>query len=378
MKKILVTGGAGFIGSHIVDLLLEEGKSEVFIFDNLDPQVHPDGEKPPYLNKDAVFIKGDVRDYDALKKAVREMEGIYHMAAAVGVGQSMYQIARYVQTNTLGTANLLDILTNARNRVEKLLVAGSMSSYGEGRYKCALHGKVNPPLRPESQLEDGDWELYCPECGTVMVPLLTDENKPRDCNSIYALTKKDQEEMVLMWGKAYNIPTTALRFFNVYGPRQSLSNPYTGVCAIFLSRLLNDKPPVVYEDGNQTRDFISVKDIARASLMAMNSDKADFQVFNVGAGGQISIKEIAQILAETLGKNIHPEIINSYRKGDVRHCVADISRIKRTLGFETLVPLKTGMRELAEWTVSQRAEDGFERASGELEKRGLVVKRQAE
>jgi len=375
MKKILVTGGAGFIGSYIVDLLIEKGDSEVYIFDNLDPQVHPNSDKPEYLNKDAVFIEGDVRNIDALAKAVRNMDQIYHMAAAVGVGQSMYKISKYVEVNTTGTANLLDILTNTKNHLEKLVVAGSMSSYGEGRYDCPLHGIVNPPLRTDEQMELGDWEVHCPECKAVMQPLLTDENKPRDCNSIYALTKKDQEEMVLLWGKAYDIPTTALRFFNVYGPRQSLSNPYTGVCAIFLSRLLNDQPPVVYEDGRQTRDFISVKDIARASYMAMNDDRANWEVFNVAGGNHISIKEIGDTLARILGKEIETEITNAFRKGDVRHCVADVTKIKKTIGFQPQIHFISGMQELAQWTQSQKATDGFKKAADELAAHGLVVKR---
>jgi len=251
-----------------------------------------------------------------------------------------------------------------------------MSSYGEGRYDCPLHSIVNPPLRTDEQMEMGDWEVHCPECGAVMKPLLTDENKPRDCNSIYALTKKDQEEMVLLWGKAYNIPTTALRFFNVYGPRQSLSNPYTGVCAIFLSRLLNDQPPVVYEDGKQTRDFISVKDIARASYMAMNDERANWEVFNVAGGNHISIKEIGDTLARILGKEIETEITNAFRKGDVRHCVADVTKIKKTIGFEPEIHFRTGMYELAEWTANQEAADGFKKAAAELAAHGLVVKRE--
>ncbi len=374
MKKILVTGGAGFIGSYIVDLLVENG-DEVSIFDNLDPQVHPDGRQPDYLNKNARFIKGDVRDMDALAKAIENIEQIYHMAAAVGVGQSMYQISRYVEVNTLGTANLLDVLTNRKNRVGKVLAAGSMSSYGEGRYRCLTHGLIDPPLRIEEQMAEGDWELHCPECNEALLPVLTDETKPQDCNSIYAITKKDQEEMTIMWGKAYGIPTTALRFFNVYGPRQSLSNPYTGVCAIFLSRLLNGKAPVIYEDGLQSRDFISVKDIAQACYTAMNDEWADHNVFNVGNGTPLTIKKIAETLAEIMGVEIEPEITHEFRKGDVRHCIADISKIRGAFGYVPKISFKDGMTELIEWTKSTRAADGYEKASSELEKHGLLIKR---
>jgi len=371
MKKILVTGGAGFIGSYIVDRLVEAGE-EVYIYDNLDAQVHPGGEKPVYLNKEAVFIPGDVRDAEGLAKALRSVEQVYHLAAAVGVGQSMYQIAKYVSVNSGGTANLLDVLINRPNRVEKVVVAASMSSYGEGSYRCDKDGGQSPDLRPESQLQKGDWEMRCPVCGRAMRPGPTAEEKPLMCNSIYALTKKDQEEMALMWGKAYGVPTTALRFFNVYGPRQSLSNPYTGVCAIFMSRIKHNKPPVIYEDGGQTRDFISVKDIARSCIMAMEMKAADYEVFNVGTGKGVSVAEIAGILAKIYGKAIAPEITHTFRKGDVRHCIAAAGKIERVLGFKAEVDLDSGLRELAEWTEEASAADYFERAAAELESKGLL------
>lgn len=373
MKKILVTGGAGFIGSFIVDSLIEQG-NEVRIFDNLDPQVHPEGSKPVYLNKDAEFVYGDMRDLDAVNKVIKDVEQVYHMAAAVGVGQSMYQIAKYVDVNTGGTANLLDALTNIKNKVEKVIVAASMSSYGEGRYRCKEHGIINPPLRPESQMQKGDWEMHCPHCGQIMQTIPTDEEKPQICNSIYALTKKDQEEMVIMWGKAYSIPAVALRFFNVFGPRQSLSNPYTGVCAIFMSRIKNSNPPVIYEDGLQTRDFISVKDIARACVMSMNDSRADYQVFNVGAGKATSVKDVAVTLAKIYGKDIYPNITGAFRKGDVRHCISDPSRIEKTIGFKVSEPFDKGMRELVAWTETTSAEDLFETAASELAGKGLIVK----
>ncbi len=373
MKKVLVTGGAGFIGSFIVDLLIEKGDSEVYIFDNLDPQVHPKGEKPDYVNKNAVFIKGDIRDSEALTKAVAGVEQVYHMAAAVGVGQSMYQIGKYVEVNTFGAANLLDVIANGKTGLEKILVAASMSSYGEGRYRCPEHGLISPDFRLEADMARGGWEPRCPKCGAVMMPVPTDEEKPLFCNSVYAQTKKDQEEMTLMVGKAYGIPAVALRFFNTYGPRQSLSNPYTGVCAIFMSRIKNANPPVIYEDGLQSRDFISVKDIARACVTAMNDSRADYQVFNVGTGVPTTVKGVAETLAEIYGVQIQPEINNAYRKGDVRHCYADASKIERTIGFKPQISFEQGMRELAEWTEKAAADDKFETASSELQTRGLVV-----
>ncbi len=370
-EKILVTGGAGFIASFIVDELIQTGH-EVRIFDNLDPQVHSNGSKPDYLNKEAEFIHGDVRDYEALKKAVSGVDMIFHKAGAVGVGQSQYQIKKYIDVNTGGTANLLDILVNNENKVRKLIVAASMSSYGEGRYQCKKCGPVSPDLRTEEQMARGEWELSCAHCGIGLKPLPTDEDKVQKCNSIYAYSKKDQEDMVINIGKTYKMPVVALRYFNVYGPRQSLSNPYTGVAAIFMSRIKNNNPPVIYEDGLQTRDFISVHDIVRANIMAMESDKADYRIFNVGSGISYSIKGIAEKLAEVMGKDIQPEITNKFRKGDVRHCTADISNIKKRINFTPNVSFEEGMKELMEWAGEAEAVDKFEQAAAELRERNLI------
>jgi len=321
-EKILVMGGAGFIGSHLVDALVTQGH-RVRAFDNLEPQVHGGlrewGKWPDYCNPDAEYVLGDGRDRQALRKAMQDVEVIFHLAAAVGVGQSMYEIERYVDANTCGTAVLLDILANdasIRSRVRKLIVASSMSIYGEGKYECPVHGVVYPRLRSSEQLATGDWELHClvpvasPKsqvagrksqvanrtCGLSLMPLPTDEEKPLFPTSIYAITKKDQEEMCLAVGRAYGIPTVALRYFNVYGSRQALSNPYTGVAAIFSSRLLNGKPPVIFEDGLQSRDFVHVSDIVQANLLAMERDEADYDVFNVGTGRAMTILDVANAL----------------------------------------------------------------------------------
>ncbi len=369
--RILVTGGAGFIGSFIVDKLIELGHT-VRIFDNLDEQVHPNSKKPDYLNKNAEFILGDVRDYDAFKKVCLDVDVIFHKAAAVGVGQSQYKIKHYVDVNTGGTANLLDILVNNKNKVKKLIVAASMSSYGEGYYNCKKCGRVTPSLRSLPQMQSGDWELKCPICGINVNPLPTDEKKELASNSIYAISKKDQEEMCLNIGKAYNIPTVALRYFNVYGPRQSLSNPYTGVAAIFMSRIKNNNAPYIYEDGLQSRDFISVHDIVQANMLAMQKPEANYEMFNVGTGKPIAIKDIALILAKLYGKNIEPIIANKFRQGDVRYCYADISKITKKLGFKPKVSFEKGMKELIEWAKTAQSEDKFEQAAGELAAKGLV------
>lgn len=370
MATCLVTGGAGFIGSFLVDELLTRGH-RVRVYDSLDPQVHPDGKVPTYLNKDAEFIQGDVRDYEGLEQAIDGVDVVFHEAAAVGVGQSQYQIKRYVDINIGGTANVLDILANKKNRVSKIIVAASMSSYGEGRYRCDTCGPVNPPLRPLAQMEQQQWEHMCPACHGPLRPTPTSEEKLQECNSIYAITKKNQEEMVLNFGATYGIPAVALRYFNTYGPRQSLSNPYTGVAAIFISRIKNDHQPVVFEDGLQTRDFVSVHDIVQANILAMENMSLS-GYYNIGNGQPRTIKAIAELINSLYGKNIAPELTCKFRKGDIRHCVADISKAKEELGYTPRIPFEEGMRKLIQWSETAESQDKFEEARQELQKRGLV------
>lgn len=378
MEHVLVTGGAGFIGSHLVDALIEQGH-RVRVFDNLEPQVHgplaEQGRWPDYCSPDAEYILGDVRDRPALQAAMTGVDVIFHEAAMVGVGQSMYQIERYVDVNTRGTAVLLDILANEtaiRDRVRKLMVASSMSIYGEGKYECPTHGAVYPRLRPEAQLAARDWEVHCPECRTALIPVPTDEEKPLHATSIYAISKKDQEEMCLAVGRTYGIPTVALRYFNTYGSRQALSNPYTGVAAIFSGRLLNGKPPVIFEDGQQRRDFVHVSDIVQANLLAMEKDEANYGVFNVGSGRPVTVVDVAEALSEHLHVPVAPEIVEQYRAGDIRHCFADTGRLS-ALGYQPGVPFADGMALLVDWVRSQTAADTFEDARRELVARGLAV-----
>ena len=370
-KKVLVTGGAGFVGSHTVDALVERGHA-VRIFDNLSRQVHPFGT-PSYLSKDAEFVRGDVRDLQQLCAAVRGVDVIYHLAAAVGVGQSMYEIDYYISVNTLGTANLLQAILQTHSQPEKIIVASSMSIYGEGKYLCSQCGEVAPPARPSRQLREKKWEAACPQCERGLVPVATDETKPLQCTSIYALSKKDQEEMVLLFGRTYGIPAVALRYFNIYGTQQSLSNPYTGVAAIFASRLMNGNPPVVFEDGSQMRDFVSVRDVVQANLLAMEKSAADGRALNVGSGEPVTIREIAGELGRALGATVPAEITGKYRVGDVRHCFGDISAISQLLGYRPRVRLKKGIRELAEWLSLQEARDHGDEAMAHLNLRGLVA-----
>jgi dTDP-L-rhamnose 4-epimerase len=367
---VLVTGGAGFIGSHLVELLLERGYP-VRVYDKLVEQVH-DGSPPKYLAEEAEFVHADMRDVDALRRALKGVGAILHEAAEVGVGQSMYEIVRYVEANTGGTAVLLELLVNEAHAIEKIVVASSMSIYGEGAYRCERHGEVYPRLRSEDQLARQEWAIRCPRCGEEVRPVPTHEEKPLFPTSIYAISKLDQELMCLSVGQAYGIPVTALRYFNTYGPRQALSNPYTGVGAIFSARLLNGRPPIVFEDGRQSRDFVHVNDIARANLLALESDAANGEAINVGTGRSTSILEIARALARELAVEIEPEVVGQYRAGDIRDCIADVSKARALLGFEPEVRLEDGIADLVAWVREQEAVDRVDPARAELERRGLA------
>jgi dTDP-L-rhamnose 4-epimerase len=370
--RVLVTGGAGFIGSHLADRLLADGH-EVRALDNLDPQVHPDGERPDYLDSAVELQVGDVRDREAVRRALDSVDAVVHFAAAVGVGQSMYEIERYTSVNAIGAAVLLEEVLERRDAIRKLLVASSMSIYGEGQYRNPRtdEGGLAPRLRPESQLAAQEWEVFADD-GTALEPEPTVETKPLRPTSIYAIGKRDHEEMFLAVGAAYGIPAVALRFFNVYGERQSLSNPYTGVAAIFSSRLLNDRPPLVFEDGDQTRDFIDVRDITRACQFALEENGADGRTVNVGTGRPTSILEVARVIAQGLGKEIEPEVVNKYRAGDIRHCYADTSLATELLGFRAEIPFEAGMQELLSWLEGQAATDSVDAARDALVARGLA------
>jgi dTDP-L-rhamnose 4-epimerase len=361
------------VGSHLVDALLARGDT-VRIFDNLDPQVHGAAQrKPEWVPADAEFVQADVRDADALKAALKDVDLVYHLAAAVGVGQSMYQVADYTAVNTLGTANLLQALVDDRGAVERVVVASSMSIYGEGRYTRPDGREPRVNTRSLDQLRRHEWELRDPD-GVELAPAPTDEAKPLDSTSIYALTKADQEKMVLMIGGAYGIPSVALRFFNIYGPRQALSNPYTGVAAIFSSRLLNGEAPLIFEDGEQRRDFVSVHDIVRALLLAAEEDAAVGKAFNVGSGRAVTVREVAGTLARVLGAEVEPEVTGKYRVGDIRNCYADISLAREVLGYEPRVTFEQGMEELVGWLQEQeRPRSGIEAHAAELAARGLTL-----
>ena len=369
--KILVTGGAGFIGSHLVDALIGQG-NDVRIFDNLDPQVHPGKKAPSYLNPKADFIAGDVTDYGAFANAIKDSEVIFHYAASVGIGQSNYKISHFVKNNILGTANLLDFLANGKHTVKHVVIAGSNTSYGEGLYRCARCGIFHPQLRTKEQVEAYGFEVVCPECKNSAQPVPTSEETGLWCNSMYSYTKRDQEDMLHFVGKTYGIPTTVLRFFNVYGPRQSLSNPYTGVTAIFTSRIKGHKSPVIYEDGLQTRDFVSVHDVVEASILAAKTHASHGGTFNVGTGQPIPIRDVALSIAKLHDSPLRPEITSTFRKGDIRHCFADTKKAEQKLGFRAKVSFQQGMQELFEWSRRESSKDDFEKATTELEEKGLL------
>lgn len=368
---VLITGGAGFIGSHLADALLTRGH-RVRALDNLSPQVHgPAEQRPAYLEANVELVTGDVRDPTAVRRALQGIDVVYHLAAAVGVGQSMYEIAQYTSVNNLGTAVLLEAL--AANPVRRLVVASSMSLYGEGLYQRQDGTTSTGEERRLSQLRAGDWEVRNSR-GEVLTPVPTPESKLPSLASVYALSKFDQERMCLMIGRAYGIPTTALRFFNVFGTRQALSNPYTGVLAIFASRLLNGNRPSVFEDGLQRRDFVSVYDVAQACCLVLEHPESAGDVFNVGSGRSYTVREIAERIAAVIGKEyLEPEITGKYRVGDIRHCFADISLARASLRYEPRVDLEDGLVELAGWLEGQVATDRVEEASAELAARGLTV-----
>jgi len=365
---VLITGGAGFVGSHLADELLEHGY-RVRVLDNLDEQVHGTSiSRPAYLGDDVELVRGDVRDSAAVTRALRGVDAVFHFAAAVGVGQSMYEIERYTDVNNRGTAVVLEALTKAP--VARLVMASSMSVYGEGLYRAANGQIVSPPERTADQLRAGEWELR--SHGETLTPLATPESKPQWPTSVYALSKLDQERLALMIGRAYNIPAVALRFFNIYGTRQALSNPYTGVLAIFASRYLNRKPPLIFEDGRQRRDFVSVHDVARACRLALQTSGVDGHVLNIGSGRSITVSEVAEAMANALGIDDLPaEVTRKYRVGDIRHCFADVTLAADVLGYAPQVSLDDGLGELVEWMTGQRAFDRVEAASDELARRGL-------
>src|SRR5213596_2496895 len=367
MKRALVTGGAGLIGSHIADLLVREGW-KVRVLDNLEPQTHRRG-KPAWISNQVEFIEGDLRDRETVSAALDNIDIVFHEAA---YGGFMPEIAKYVHVNSLGTAQMLEVIREQKLPIKKIVVASSQAVYSEGAGECPEHGLVFPPVRPVEQLRKGDWQVHCPICGAITKSVPTPENAPVGGETVYGLTKVDQERLVLLWGKQVGIPAVALRYSCTYGPRQSIFNPYTGVIAIFCTRLLNNLPPVVYEDGQQTRDFSFVEDIARANLLAAETDKLDGLAVNVGSGRGVPIREIAEQISNALEVHIAPETKGEFRPGEMRHLTTDAARI-RAAGYEPQVDLSDGIACYIGWIRTQSdIRDYFSEASEILKNKGIV------
>lgn len=373
-KTILITGGAGFIASHCATSLLHRGY-RVRALDSLDQQIHGPGRAPPaYLDRRIELIVGDIRSPKTVRRALVDVDVVLHLAARVGVGQSMYEVANYTDVNSRGTAVLLEaMIERARGwPFERLVVASSMSIYGEGLYRADDGRLLTDIARTPSQLRDGNWEPV-DEFGRPLEPLPTAETKVPSMLSVYALSKYEQERLCLVVGGAYDIPTVALRFFNVYGPHQALSNPYSGVLAIFAARLMNDRPPLIFEDGKQLRDFVYVGDVAEACCLAIKSERAIGRAFNIGSGRPTTIRQVAQLLAAALRTPIEPEVTGECRIGDVRHCFADITSARTILGYEPRIRLRDGLAELVGWLNGRAAIDRVAEARAALVSRGLTL-----
>ncbi|HEY7029980.1 MAG TPA: NAD-dependent epimerase/dehydratase family protein [Thermomicrobiales bacterium] len=368
----LVTGGAGLIGSHIVDAALAAGW-QVRVLDRLEAQTHRRG-KPPWIPAEVEFIRGDVRNRRDWERPLAGIDVVFHEAA---YGGYMPQIAKFVQVNSYGTALMLETIRDRRLPVRKVVLASSQAVYDEGAYRCAEHGRFYGTSRPIAQLDRGDYAVHCPVCDAAAIPVPTDENAPIGGQNVYAISKFDQERLVLTWGRATGVPVVALRYSCTYGPRQSVFNPYTGVIAIFCTRLLNDQPPLVYEDGHQSRDLVFVEDVARANLLVACDPRADGQVFNVGTGQAVEIGELARMLAGKLDKPIPPHIPGEYRPGEMRALISDVSRLA-ALGYRPRIDLETGIGRYLDWIRTQGSVADYFAAAERILRRKRVVKRSME
>ena len=362
-----MTGGAGLIGSHLTDLLVGEGWS-VRVLDNLEPNTHRNG-RPDWVNERAQFVRGDVRERGDVRAALEDIDVVFHQAA---YGGYMPEIGKYVHVNSFGTAQMLEVIRDENLPVKKIVVASSQAVYSEGAGRCEEHGVVFPDVRPVAQLRAGDFSVHCPACDRPTTSIPTPERAPIGGETVYALTKVDQERLVLLWGKQTGVPTVALRYSCTYGPRQSIYNPYTGVIAIFCTRLLNDQPPVLYEDGEQTRDFSFVEDIARANLLAATTDKLDGQPVNVGSREATTIRRVAELVADALNVRLEAVARGEFRPGEMRHLISDTT-LARSAGYEPRVALAEGIGRYIDWIKGQMdVRDYFAAAEQSLRAKGIV------
>ena len=375
MKNILITGGAGFIGSNLTQKLVSKGYC-ITILDNLSKQIHGKDQKSELYNsikEISTFILGDVCNEEDWKKSLKGQDAVIHLAAETGTGQSMYEISRYNDVNILGTSHLLDFLANNKNSVKKLIIASSRSIYGEGKYKCENHGVVYPNDRIVSNMMKGKFDLFCDACGSELNLMPTDENSKIHPSSIYGITKQQQEQMILLMGKSLGIPAVALRYQNVYGPGQSLSNPYTGILSIFSTRMLNGNDIDIYEDGEESRDFVFIDDAVEATILALEKEEANHQIFNVGSGEATTVSQVANSLKKLYDSNVNISIGGSFRLGDIRHNYADLNKIKNLLGFTAKFDFQTGISRFVDWVKTQEVkEDKYEQSLNELKNKGLI------
>ena len=372
-KTVLITGGAGFIGSHLAEALFDQSYT-VRIFDNLSPQVHGANAKlPPYLAGKVDFLEGDIVNKGDVEQAISGIDVVVHLAAETGVGQSMYQISRYADVNIKGSAVLSESIIEKGKSIKKVIVASSRAVYGEGKYRCKNCGVTYPEQSTEDELRMKRWQMHCAKCGRSIKSLPTDEQSLLKPTSIYAVTKQAQEQIFSLMARTYERPTVMLRYFNVYGQRQSLSNPYTGILSIFCSRIINGKAPLVYEDGLESRDFVHVSDVVKATILALEKTETNYEVFNVGSGRRVTILEVANLLVEKLEGSLKPVVVGEYRVGDIRHCYSNLTRIKSKLGYEPSKSLEEGISEFVDWVKQQKnILDLSDKASEELSSRKLL------
>jgi dTDP-L-rhamnose 4-epimerase len=373
-ERVLITGGAGFIGSHTANALLKRGFA-VRVLDNLHPQIHGKTDAPPtYLSDDVEFIKGDIRNRAALETALDGVSVVYHFAAETGVGQSMYEVGRYVDVNVNGTAVLWDAVASHRETIRKVILSSSRAVYGEGMYRCEKDGIVFPPGRHPDDLARQDWSMKCPVCGAVVESIPTTEAAALHPTSVYAQTKKFQEEICHLMGGIHGIPVVALRYFNVYGSRQALTNPYTGVIATFCTRLLNGHPIILYEGGVPQRDFVHVSDVVQANLLALDYGGPEtYMVFNVGSGVPLTLQDIAGDVCAVLERDPDIQLSARHRIGDILSCYADLQRTRELLGYEPQVTFRDGMHELVAWLGDDVPPDRSEAVAAELKAKGLML-----
>lgn len=372
-ERILITGGAGFIGTHLCENLLKKNY-DIIIYDNLSPQIHGENKEiPNWMKEKTTFIKADIRDRKSLKEAVLQADKIVHLVAETGVGQSMYEIQRYTDVTIQGTSVLWDILVNEKNHVKKVVLSSSRAVYGEGKYKCTKCGEIYPESRRIQDLKQERWGISCPKCGEKLELCATDEKSMLKTTSIYAICKKTQEEMCMTMGKAIDIPCSIVRYQNVYGPLQSLNNPYTGILSIFTSRLKNNKSIEVYEDGLESRDFVHVEDVVDGTILALENPKANYEVFNIGNGKSTTVLQIAEILTGYINPKLKPVVSGKYRVGDIRHCYADIKKAEEILGYKPKFDIETGIKDFLSWAQGEQAKDFSDSAENELKEKGLLI-----